>query len=205
MNDPLIRQVLRKTELLQFINDPNSKVVEELKLPAASARIDFAVVNGHLHGYEIKSAQDTLQRLPSQIIAYSKVFDYLTVVTEEKYYERILKILPEWVSLSICSNKDGENQFNQKKDGFINQEKSGFHVAKLLWKDEVIDILSTLNIPFKKKQTLWNLCDTLSKSIEISKLSDLVREKLKKREQWKPKEEKLLTRYDGFDLFAPIS
>lgn len=188
MRDPNIRQILKRSELLKFINDPNSKVVEELKLPVASARIDIAVVNGHLHGYEIKSAQDTLQRLPSQIEAYSKVFDYVTVITEQKYYNRILKILPDWVGLSVCSDKEGEREYEEIKVGFINSNKSGFHVAKLLWREEIIDILCATKTPFKKKQTSWSLCEALADNTDISILSNLVREKLKSRQAWKTKE-----------------
>lgn len=188
MNDPQIREILQKTELAHFISDTNSKVVEELKLPIVKARIDIAVINGHLHGYEIKSAQDTLQRLPSQLLAYSKVFDFLTVVTENKYHERILGIIPDWVGVSICSDKLEEDQYKIIKPSTLNNNKEGFHIAKLLWHSELVEVLAEQNIPFKNKQRTWILCELIAANIEINLLSDIVRHKLKQRNEWKVKE-----------------
>jgi hypothetical protein len=189
MNDPNIRQLLRRTELSKFLSDPQSKVVEEMKIPAAGARIDMAVINGHLHGYEIKSACDTLQRLPNQIIAYSYIFDYLTVITEKKYHERILNILPDWVGLALCSDRSNEIEVEVIKEKSINTNKNGFYIAKLLWNEELIQVLSELNIPFKKKYRNWILCEILSQSIDLETLSNIVRNRLKQRSDWKSKED----------------
>lgn len=183
MKDPHIRSLLRRTELSKYLNDPHSKVVEELKLPVASARIDMAVINGHFHGYEIKSACDTLQRLPNQLIAYSYVFDYLTVITEEKYHGRILDMLPEWVGLSVCS--DINEDMNVIQPCSINTNKNAFYIAKLLWHNELTEALSALNIPFKKSLRHWLLCEILAENVDIKVLSDVVREKLKHRIDWK--------------------
>ena len=99
MRDFEIRTHLKTSILKKYYSDINSKVVEELNLPVAKARIDLAVINGYLHGFEIKSASDTLQRLPSQLIAYSKVFDYLSIITEDKYHHKVINILPDWKSV----------------------------------------------------------------------------------------------------------
>ena len=183
MKDRNIRELLRKTELQSYINDPHSKVVEELKLPVAKARIDIAVINGHLHGFEIKSASDTLHRLPSQIVAYSKVFDYLTVVTEAKYYDRIE--LPEWVGLAVCSDKPGESEFEMLTPPLLNTNINGFYLAQLLWHSELVEVLQEQNILFKKQQRNWLLCEKLADNLDVSVLSMLVREQIKKRQAWK--------------------
>src|SRR4029077_11388986 len=139
-------------------------------------RIDIAVINGHLHGYEIKSASDTLQRLPSQLVAYSKVFDYLTIVTELKYYQRILDIIPAWVGVSVCSDKNDEEEFKTIKPCELNQTKDSFYIAKLLWRDELIEILAEQKIPFRNKDRNWILCEAISMNMEISSLCNVVRE-----------------------------
>ena len=46
VKDLHIREILRETELLEYLQDPHSKVVEEMKLSVAKARIDIAVLNG---------------------------------------------------------------------------------------------------------------------------------------------------------------
>lgn len=185
MKDPCIRQLLRETELLYYINDNDSKVVNELSLPVAGARIDMAVINGSLHGYEIKSASDTLQRLPSQIEAYSKVFDYLSVVTEGKYYLKLKKTIPSWVGLIVCDDKNGLKTVKQVRKPVRNKNVKGFYIAKLLWKEELIDCLTEYQIPFKKKDRTWILCEILESNLDIQTLSLAVRNKLKLRNNWK--------------------
>src|SRR5690606_8431363 len=116
MKDPCIRQLLRETELSHYLNDADSKVVEELELPVAGARIDMAVINGSLHGFEIKSASDTLQRLPGQIEAYTKVFDYLSIVTEVKYENKILDFVPSWIGIYVCQDKKGIKSISRVRE-----------------------------------------------------------------------------------------
>ncbi|MES2486016.1 MAG: sce7726 family protein [Bacteroidota bacterium] len=185
MKDPCIRQLLRDTELAVFLNDEHSKVVEELNLPVAKARIDMAVINGSLHGFEIKSASDTLKRLPSQIEAYSKVFDYLSIVTEGKYYDKILLTIPEWVGVIVCSDDKGILAVNKIRQPKFNIYKECFYVAKLLWRDELIQILTERNIKFRKKDRNWILCEILASELDIETLSKIVRSKLKERDNWK--------------------
>jgi hypothetical protein len=185
MKDACIRQLLKGTELRRFLDDPNSKVVDELSLPVAKARIDVAVINGFLHGYEIKSASDTLQRLPSQIEAYTKVFDYLSIVTESKYHERILDFVPPWVGLIVCNEKKDVKMIEQIRKPKLNKDKQVFFIAKLLWREELIDSLTEYQIPFRKKDRNWLLCETLSSNLDINEVSFIVRDKLKKRVDWK--------------------
>lgn len=185
MKDPCIRQLLKETELAHYINDNSSKVVNELSLPVAGARIDMAVINGSLHGYEIKSASDTLQRLPSQIEAYSKVFDYLSIVTESKYFLKLKKTIPSWVGLIVCDDKDGVKTAKQVRKPILNKKVEGFYIAKLLWKEELIDCLTEYRIPFKKKDRTWILCEILESNLDIQTLSLAVRNKLKSRIDWK--------------------
>ena len=188
MNDPTIRGLLRQTELAPYLVDQSSKVVEELKLPVAGARIDFAVFNCHLHGFEIKSAVDTLQRLPNQLIAYSKVFDYLTIVTELKYHERILHIVPHWVGVSICWSKGKENFFDVIQPPSYNDNKDGFYIAQLLWHSELVDLIKEAAIPFRKHYRRWILCELLANNFNTPDLAALVRTKIKQRKTWRLEE-----------------
>lgn len=185
MKDPCIRQLLKDTKLQAYICDTETKVVDELSLPVAKARIDVAVINGAFHGYEIKSASDTLQRLPHQIEAYTKVFDYLSVVTEYKYYQRILDVIPKWVGLIICDEKNGVKTIKQIRKPKLNKNKQGFYIAKLLWREELIDVLNEYQIPFRKKDRNWLLCEALSSNLDIKSVSSIVRSKLKTRATWK--------------------
>lgn len=186
MKDPAIRKILRDTELSHFESDPNSLVLEELSLPVAKARIDMAVVNGSLHGYEIKSASDTLQRLPGQIEAYTKVFDYLSIVTEQKYSNRLVELLPKWIGIIVCDDDEKRGAtIHYRRKPKLNKRKEAFFLAKLLWHDEIVDVLEEYNIPFRKKDRTWLLCEALSSSLDVETISFVVRSKLKNRKGWK--------------------
>ncbi|WP_394677534.1 sce7726 family protein [uncultured Sphingobacterium sp.] len=185
MKDPEIRRIFKETELAHYLNDRDSRVIDELNLPVAKARIDIAIVNGALHGFEIKSASDTLKRLPDQMEAYAKIFDYLSVITEEKYLSKIQELVPKWVGLFVCKEIKGKIGVKRVRKGKINRTKQGFFLAKLLWRDELIEILTENQITFRKKDRNWILCEILSNNLHTEKLSLIVRDKLKGRSDWK--------------------
>jgi hypothetical protein len=85
MHDQDVRRSLRAEMNLRHASDPDTLVLEEFGLCQGSARIDVAVVNGSIHGYEIKSERDTLARLPSQRAVYSRALDYVTVVVADSH------------------------------------------------------------------------------------------------------------------------
>jgi hypothetical protein len=185
MRDADIRQILKENQLNRYIVDENSKVVRELVIPAAKARIDMAVINGHLHGFEIKSASDTLIRLPTQIDAYSKIFDFLSVITEKKHSSKIYTAVPDWIGLYECSTSNGEKKIEEIRPPSQNDNKVGFHIAKLLWNEELLTVLRALNIKFRRGARNWILAETLAESLDVDTLSRLVREQLKRRKDWK--------------------
>ncbi|MFJ5146896.1 sce7726 family protein, partial [Glutamicibacter sp. NPDC088455] len=84
-NDIDIRLALDERLQRKHGNDPNVLIRHELGVDMGNRRVDLAVLNGHLAGWEIKSDRDTLLRLPEQADAFSKVMDYLTIVTTAKY------------------------------------------------------------------------------------------------------------------------
>lgn len=185
MKDPCIREVLKKYDLKHFIEDTDSKIVEELNLPIARARIDIAVINGALHGFEIKSASDTLKRLPSQIEAYAKVFDFISIVTEAKYLAKVTEIVPNYWGLIICEEKDGETTSTEVRKPTLNTNKEGFYLAKLLWREELLEVLKDNAIKHRKADRNWLLCEALSDNTDIEVLSLIVRQKLKDRRDWR--------------------
>jgi hypothetical protein len=185
MKDPAIRRLIKATELQRFYDDADSIIVDELSLPVAKARIDIAVINGAFHGFEIKSASDNLQRLPSQIDGYSKVFDYLSVVTEGKYCDRIADLVPSWVGITVCTDaRDGDATIRIREPK-LNKSKQGFYIAKLLWRNEILDCLDEFEIPFRKKDRNWLLCEALASNLSLHAISSVVRQKLKQRSEWK--------------------
>src|ERR1700674_1251921 len=70
LRDSEIRAALRAKLHSIHSQDPETVVIDELSLCQGDARVDMAVVNGSLSGYEIKSDRDTLTRLPRQLAVY---------------------------------------------------------------------------------------------------------------------------------------
>jgi hypothetical protein len=81
--DADIRSVL-VAELKQRFSDPSHDLILE-EFGCKTARIDIAVVNGALHGFEIKSDSDSLARLAGQAEQYGRVFDFVTLICVEGY------------------------------------------------------------------------------------------------------------------------
>lgn len=117
MRDQDLRQAVLRKVLAEYVKDPNSRVVEELGLQHGSNRVDIAVVNGVLHGYELKSEADNLDRLQGQIESYSKVFDRVTLVTTSNHLSHAVKQIPEWWGVKLASRgiRGGINISNVRK------------------------------------------------------------------------------------------
>src|SRR5579859_6616820 len=96
MRDIDIRQTLMNEMCRLHQGDSETLIVEELGLCQGIARVDLAVVNGSLHGYEIKSERDTLARLPGQTDIYNRALDFVTLVIAPIHSEKIGNIVPSW-------------------------------------------------------------------------------------------------------------
>lgn len=186
MRDIDIRAELKSTFLSKYYADPKSKVVNELSVSYGDAIIDIAVINGALHGYEIKSEFDTLTRLPSQLSSYSKTFDYLTVISAQRHLNSLLSLLPQWCGIIIVEKYKGGERLRQYRKPKKNYEVNNYSVAQLLWKEEILEVLNDLGIgkgkQNKSKPILWAL---MANTIKKKELSNIVREKLKIRANWK--------------------
>lgn len=62
------------------ILDKKSVVASEFSLLGTSCRVDLAIMGSTFVGIEIKSAADTLRRLPHQVSTYCQFFDQVIVV-----------------------------------------------------------------------------------------------------------------------------
>jgi hypothetical protein len=84
MRDRDVRKALHHTVLKEHHGDTNTLVLDELGLRHGAVRVDVAVVNGHLHGFEIKGDSGTLDRLPSQVAINNAVLDRAMLVVGER-------------------------------------------------------------------------------------------------------------------------
>ena len=181
MRDIDIRRTLLADQRLRSA-DPDTRVVEELGLCQGLARVDLAVVNGTIHGYEIKSEKDTLARLPHQAELYCRVLDYVTIVTARAHAHKIRKAVPRWWGLWVVTTKDLTLQLDVLRGAKRNPSVDPFSLAQLLWRDEALQILIDRRLAdglrSKSRREIWNC---LATNLNIDELGHVVRESLKSR------------------------
>jgi hypothetical protein len=147
MRDADVRVALRHRLVADHGGDPNTRIIEEMGIWAASVRIDIAVINGQMHGYELKSASDTLQRLPDQAALYNQVFDLVTLVTAENHYSKAVKEIPDWWGICIAvSERDGTVTLHKERGEITNIRYVPLQLARLLWRSELLDVLESYGV-----------------------------------------------------------
>jgi len=193
MFDRDIRIALRKKYLQQYYKDPSTKVVEELALFANRARIDIAVINGHLVGYEIKSDRDTIARLPDQMAVYSQIFDKTTVISGPKHIEKLLEFLPNCCGLFVAEPNNSEIELTTIINPIQSTEQSGFMLASLLWHEEACSLLKSVGLgKGVRKKRISLLWQELADNFTVDNLAANIREIIKARQAWKEPQQQVL-------------
>jgi hypothetical protein len=187
LKDRDIRQALHKSEIVRIVEaDPTSLVLDELGIFQGKYRIDVAVVNGQLTGFEIKSAADTLERLPKQQKFYSQVFDRITLVADERHVVEAMKIVPPWWGLMVATTRDGEPVVEEIWRSRQNQSVDPFALCQLLWREEALAILRkkkrAADLRSRSRKLMWK---RLASELELEELKYLVLNTLKFRTDWR--------------------
>lgn len=184
--DKDIRQALHSQLEAIFKDDHDTIIVDELDVCYGSARVDVAVINGALHGYEIKSERDTLDRLPHQVEQYNKVFDFVTLVCGEKYLDKIDQAIPSWWGVYAVEQSSTEIQVREVREPQQNETLNPFALAQFLWRDEMLEILPKYtNDKMIKKSPKYKLWRFLSENMAICELQEYVKLCLKARTNWR--------------------
>ena len=194
-----VRQALHQGKLSVFRNDPETIIIDELGLCQGEVRIDVAVINGYLHGYEIKSEKDTLERLPSQEQIYSKILDTVTLVAAESHLKKARRIIPSWWGIIKVTQNCERISLRQIRPARRNPGIDPYSLAQLLWRDEALEALELLNLAkglrTRPRTLIW---ETLAANLPVSQLSHLVRTTIKKRANWRSDPQQ--KQYDGSRL-----
>jgi hypothetical protein len=189
MRDRDVREALRRKVLSEHTRDPDTLVIDELGVAHGSARVDVAVVNGRLHGYEIKSDADTLTRLPAQAMAYSAVFDRVTIVAGSKHADHLNDIVPYWWGIKIATQGPrGGVKLADLRAPKSNPSINPYKLAHLLWRDEAQYILDSRGFKGIKNKNRAVLYQMLADHVSLHELRDMVRSALKTRVGWRSDE-----------------
>jgi len=186
-NDSMIRVILREKLEKKHSKDKHVRIIDELGLHHGDARVDIAVVNGVMHGYEIKSDQDTLLRLPEQIQVYNSVFDKMTLVVGKSHLYEAIKMIPDWWGVIVAkADVDGNVVFNTIRKEENNKKQNQLSVAKLLWREEALRILEDIDEAKGLRSKPRDLIYTkLSTVLDQKTLNKKVRETIFFRADWR--------------------
>ncbi len=186
MKDCDIRQVLLSDLERKYGNDPDTIVVEELGLCQGESRIDIAVINGTMHGIEIKSDEDTLKRLPIQMEFYNRSFDTVTLVVGSKHLKSARQIIPKWWGVVEAKENGNETTLTKRRKDRKNPKLDPEAIVQLLWRDEAIEILKRRNLQHGYiSKTKWEIFDRLIEKLSVFEIQSEVRNHLKSRENWR--------------------
>ena len=185
MRDYDVREAVRRHLALQHTNDTDTLIVEEMGVWSGSVRIDVAVINGELCGYELKSDRDTLERLPAQAELYSRVFDRVCLVVGSKHEGKARRIIPRWWSVMTATMGPEGARLRLVREGKSNPKPDPYLVAQLLWKEEALAALERLGLAKGwKSKGAAQIQQRLATSVNFAELSDIVRSALKSRAGW---------------------
>lgn len=182
-----IRTALHAKKLSRFQSCDDVLVIDELGLAHAKSRVDVAVINGYLHGYEIKSAQDSLARLPAQISTYQDTLERLTIVCATKHIKGVVRIAPTWCGVTeVRQGARGGLHFDTVRRPSRNPDVKPTMLAHLLWHAEAVSLLSRYDIPARQlRQPRKQLYAMIADLMTQKEITQSIREFMQQRPKWR--------------------
>lgn len=176
MNDKAIRKAL-----LAWLADADADAIihEELPIHRGDGRADCVRVGTAIHGYEIKSEQDSLARLPSQILKYDDVFEFCTIVLTRKHLAAAQRMLPKHWGIFLAESRENNVSLRAIRVARRNPRLDGQSQIRLLTAREIGAILRRTHKLTGRHliADLWRTAETLSPN----EVCDSVRRALKLR------------------------
>lgn len=165
-------------DLRAYLTRPGALVLDERG--AGCCRTDLLLVGQTLHAFEIKSARDSLRRLPAQAAEFSRIFDQVTLVAAPRH-SRALDLIPPWwgvlyVSAPPCA------ALTPLREGRQNPAVEPRALATLLWHDETMALLEARGLARgvrgKPRAAAW---DRLCQHFTLEEIREAVCERLRTR------------------------
>lgn len=182
MRDADVRKAVINSLSVAHAGDACTRIVQEMGVWSGSVRVDVAVINGHLHGWELKSDSDDLSRLPNQAQIYSRVFDLVTLVVGRKHSDKSIPLVPEWWTVIEASMPAENVDLKVIRQGRENPQPDPYLIANLLWKSEALKILEAHDLARGwRSKPIQQIHERLARELDLSTLKDAVRAVLKDR------------------------
>lgn len=184
MQDLDIRKVLHSHLKKENKSIKDTIIIDELDLCSGLSRIDVTVINGVIHGYEIKSEEDTLKRLPLQMNYYNKSLEKISVATNRIHLKEIKNFVPKWWGL-ILVDEDKKRKLKEIRKAKKNPSVEGKSLLQLLWKEELFYMTQKYDVKVKRSSNKKILQENIADALEMKTISQEVRSILKSRQNWR--------------------
>lgn len=166
--------------------DKHYRIIEEFVICDGLARTDVALVNGIMHGYEIKSDSDSLERLANQVKCYDSTFDRNTIVVGQKFAGKIHDYVPKHWGIEVAYiNRFGNVTIKRLRASKINKGISASNLLDLLWNPEIKSYLKDNKIKGYSNKDKAGLKELVTSYISLKDIRDFTRETLKTRTGWR--------------------
>ena len=159
---------------------PSAAVFEEFPV-CRKGRADLVAVNASLWGYEIKSARDTLNRLPLQVELYDCIFDFCVIVAAECHLRFAERIIPQHWGIFSVSGSTALCEVIETRKPQQNPNRQVEQIIRLLWKNEALKTLRTHGVPVPRNAPVRLVWEILSQ-LPLHELEESVRSALKSRQ-----------------------
>ncbi len=180
MRHILIEKIVQQNTNLDY------RIIPEMAICDGKARVDIAVANGNLYGYEIKSDADTLDRLAVQLECYNRTFDKAFIVVGSKFEDTIEKHVSPWWGIYVIKQlKNGMVRLSKRREAKTNPEVDTSALLELLWRDETALLLNSNGITGISKMNRRILRRMALEIISKQDIHNYCRETLKYRNEWR--------------------
>lgn len=187
LRDRDIRANLRAHLAADHAGDRETLLVDEMGILRGAARVDLAVINGAINGFEIKSEADRLDRLARQRDAYGAVLDTVTLVTCGRHLAAARGVIPSWWGIMVATRIDDGVMLRTARCARTNRGVQPAALASLLWRAEALELLERHGLVRGLRScpnpVLWS---ALAEGLPLVALSAGVRAALKARSAWLP-------------------
>ena len=171
----------------EYAGNDDTLMLDELGILNGATRIDIAVVNGEISGFELKSERDTLERLPMQRDLYDLVLDRVSLVVAEHHRKKAVPLISAWWGVWIAHGVTGGRvEVSQERDASSNPRLHAETICSFLWRDEALAILerhdAAQGVKSKPRGVLYR---RLAEVLPLDAVRHEVRTALKVREGWR--------------------
>ena len=183
MNDEKIRSAFIEKYLKKIPSE--IIILNEVGVINGAAIVDIAAITpSSIEGFEIKSAEDNLSRLPRQIHFYDKTFDFISIITESKYIQEAIRLVPDHWGIIETIESDKGIEFSELRSPTLNKKNDKRSISLLLWKREIAEALFELGHKNISSLRVGELRSILCKYTDET-IRSIVHKYVKRRSEWK--------------------